>query len=130
VTYTLCPLLRRESPGFARQVDELYLLFRAAHPAWLPRALLPLIILAEELVWRGVVIEALGRRFSPAATVLLGAAVYAAAHLPAGSPLLGALALACGLYWSALRVGTGSLWSGLIAHLIWDACVFVLRPLA
>jgi CAAX protease family protein len=93
------------------------------------RLLLPFIILSEELVWRGVVLEALGRRLSPNATVLLGAVAYAAAHAPAGSWLLTAIALVCGVFWSFLRVRTQSLLPSLLSHLLWDASVMILWPL-
>jgi membrane protease YdiL (CAAX protease family) len=129
-TYLLYPEARRLLPWLGSSTGALYLLFRAGGSLWLTRLLLPFIILAEELVWRGVVQEALTRRLSSAASVLLCAVLYAAAHAPVGSPLLTALALLCGLFWSALRAGTGSLVPGLVSHLLWDALVFVLRPLA
>jgi membrane protease YdiL (CAAX protease family) len=128
-TYGLYPLLRGQSAGFARAVGGLYTIFRAAGPRWALGTVLPLMIVAEELVWRGVVQEALSRRLSPAAAVLLTSAAYAAGHAPVGRPMLVALALACGLYWSLLRAWTGSLVPGLLSHLIWDFLVFIFRPL-
>jgi membrane protease YdiL (CAAX protease family) len=129
-TYGLYPMARQLSPDLGRAAGGLYAIFRAAGPLWIRWLLLPFIIVAEELIWRGAVQEALGRRVSPAAAVLLGAVAYAVAHAPEGSLLLIALALACGLFWSALRVTTRSLIPGLISHLIWDLLVFILLPLA
>jgi membrane protease YdiL (CAAX protease family) len=128
-TNGLYPVLSGGSAAFARDVHGLYGLFRAADPLWVPHALLPFMIVSEELIWRGVVQEALGRRLAPSLTVLLASAAYAAAHAPVGSLLLTALALACGFYWSAIRARTGSLIPSLISHLVWDYLVFVLRPL-
>ena len=129
-TYGLYPIARLVWPDLARAVVGLYAIFRAAGRLWATWVLLPLIIVAEELIWRGVVLEALGRRVSPAAAVLLGAGVYSAAHAPVGSPLLDALTIVCGLFWSALRVRSNSLVPGLLSHLVWDLLVFILRPLA
>jgi CAAX protease family protein len=129
-TYGLYPLARQLSPDLGRAAGGLYAVFRAAGPLWIRWLLLPFIIVAEELIWRGAVQEALGRRVSPAAAVVLSAVAYAVAHAPVGSLLLVALALVCGLFWSTLRVMTRSLIPGLISHLIWDLLVFLLRPLA
>lgn len=128
-TYGLFPILRNDSAAFAHAVGGLYAIFGAAQPRWALGTVLPLMIVAEELVWRGVVQEALSRRLSPVPALLLTSAVYALAHAPVGPPLLVALALACGLYWSLLRAWTGSLLPGLLSHLVWDFLVFILRPL-
>jgi membrane protease YdiL (CAAX protease family) len=129
VTYGAYPRLSAASPALAAQVKALYAIL-AAGPQWATAALLPFIIIAEELIWRGVVFAALRRRMPLAATVLLGTALYAAGHAPVGSGLLVVLCLACGLYWSALRAWSGSLVPVLISHLVWDLFVFLLRPLA
>jgi membrane protease YdiL (CAAX protease family) len=129
-TYGLYPPVSRSSAALTSAVGVLYPLLTAARPAWLPRVLLPFIILAEELVWRGVVFEALGRRLPLLPTILLSSLVYAAIHLPIGSPLLLALALLCGLFWSTLRAATNSLVPSLLSHLVWDLLVFLFRPLA
>jgi membrane protease YdiL (CAAX protease family) len=129
-TYGLYPPISRASAGLTAAVGVLYPLLTAAQPFWLPRVLLPFIILAEELIWRGVVFEALSRRLPLPPTVLLSALIYAGIHLPIGSPLLLALALLCGFFWSTLRAATGSLVPGLLSHLVWDLLVFLLWPLA
>jgi membrane protease YdiL (CAAX protease family) len=129
-TYGLYPLIRGESADFTHAAGALYLIFRTAAPLWITRILLPFIILSEEFVWRGVVLQALCRRVSPATAVLLSAVAYAAAHAPVGSALLTALTLVCGLFWSALRVRTNSLIPVLLCHFVWDILVFALRPLA
>jgi membrane protease YdiL (CAAX protease family) len=177
VTYGLYPVVERASAPFSASVLFLYGLLREVRPSWLPLLLLPFIIVSEELVWRGVVFEALRRqtfgrtgeftgmdrmdrmngsfdfeqasRFSILSilsipvecrntgtlsrlttVVVFSAVAYALAHAPIGSPLLVALALVCGLFWSALRAWTGSLVAPLVSHLLWDLLVFSLRPLA
>ena len=92
--------------------------------------LLPVIVIGEEIVWRGAVQGALARRMRwlPAATV--GALVYALAHAPVGSPALVLTCLGAGFCWSALRGITDSLPVTVIAHLVWDFTVLVVHQLA
>jgi membrane protease YdiL (CAAX protease family) len=177
VTYGLYPLMQRTWIPLSDSVLLMYGLLREVRLPWLPLLLLPFMIVSEELVWRGVVFEALRRQtfgrtgeftgmdrmdrmngsfdFEQAsrssilsilsipvecrnirtlsrltAVVVLSAVAYAVAHAPIGSPLLVALALLCGLFWSALRAWTGSLVAPLVSHLLWDLLVFSLRPLA
>jgi membrane protease YdiL (CAAX protease family) len=126
-TYLLFPLLSRLAPGIAGTTDALYTLFNSgAAPVRL--GLLPLVILGEELVWRGLVQSTLTRKPGVAAA-LIAAVIYALAHLPAAPPLLALVALACGCYWGLLRAASGSLVPGLIAHFLWDVAVMVLFPL-
>jgi len=123
--------LDRAGPGWATAgTTVLYALMRTGAPGWAIGVLLPLVVLGEELLWRGVVQEALRRRFGPMTTVGLAAGAYAAAHVPIGSPLLVGVAFACGCYWSALRSHTGSLVPSLLCHLAWDVAIMVLWPLA
>jgi membrane protease YdiL (CAAX protease family) len=123
--------LDRAGPGWTTAgTTVLYGILRTGAPRWAIDVLLPLVVLAEELIWRGVVQEAFRRRLRPMATVVLSGLAYAAAHAPIGSPLLVCVALACGLYWSALRNRTGSLVPAVICHLCWDLAIMVLWPLA
>jgi membrane protease YdiL (CAAX protease family) len=126
-TYLLYAPAARLLPGLAAGTRDLYALLAAGG---LPRTLLaPLVlgvILAEEVVWRGALLSGDGRRWPR----LLGfGALYAVVHAPSGSWLLVAVALACGLYWGALRLGTGSLFAAVVAHALWDAVVLFARPL-
>lgn len=127
-TYFLYAFLGGLLPVLREHTAKLYLVFQST-PSALALALLPLVILGEELVWRGAMQEALEARLGLVWGTLLTAGVYALAHAPVGSPLLTLLALACGLYWGALRAASGSLVAPLIAHLAWDAAVMVLWPL-
>ena len=127
-TYFLYTILGGMLPVLREHTAKLYLVLQSM-PAAVALALLPLVILGEELVWRGAMQEALEARLGPVWGTLLTAAAYALAHAPVGSLLLTGLALACGLYWGALRAATGSLVAPLVAHLAWDAAVMVLWPL-
>jgi membrane protease YdiL (CAAX protease family) len=113
---------------FPAQTQQLYTRFRDAD-GLLTALMLPLCVVAEELVWRGLVQEALTRRFGAAPAVVLAASAYALAHWPVGSTLLAVIALACGLFWGTLRATTRSLVPALICHMLWDVIVFTLVPL-
>lgn len=127
VTYSLYPVVAGHWPWLAQATRELYVTLGAT-TAIGPLVVIPLVILSEELVWRGVVQESLSLRLSLPASVVATALIYGSCHLPA-HPLLPALALICGLYWGAWRTVSGSLITPLIAHLMWDLSVFVLAPL-
>lgn len=127
VTYSLYPVLSGQWPWLARITHELYLTLGATNTLG-PLIAIPLVILCEELVWRGVVQETFAARLTPLAAAAVTAFVYGFCHFPT-HPMLPVLALLCGLYWGAWRAASGSLLTPLIAHLLWDLCVFILAPL-
>jgi membrane protease YdiL (CAAX protease family) len=90
--------------------------------------LLLLVVLAEELAWRGLAIDLFSKRFGPLRAVLISALLYVLPQVALGSPLLMIVALLCGLLWGTLRVRFGGLAAPFIAHLVWDLLVFVLYP--
>ncbi|MEO8481605.1 MAG: CPBP family intramembrane glutamic endopeptidase [Acidobacteriota bacterium] len=92
--------------------------------------LLPVIVLSEEIVWRGAVQSALAVRMPWLPAALCGALVYALAHAPVGSPALVLTCLVAGFCWSALRGLTDSLLVTVTAHLVWDFAVLVVHQLA
>jgi membrane protease YdiL (CAAX protease family) len=127
-TYLLYPPAGRWVVSVPEQTAGLYRAFSG--PAGLVSLLLlPPVILAEELVWRGAVQTVLCRRLGPMPAAILTVVAYALAHAPAGSPLLTFVALACGLYWSLLRLASRSLLAPLLAHLLWDLALLVFWPL-
>lgn len=88
---------------------------------------LPLIVTAEEVVWRGTVHAALEERLSPLFTTLTGTVLYAAVLVPTGSPTLVLTALGAGACWTGLRTLTGSIAAAVAAHLVWDLLVLVVQ---
>ena len=86
------------------------------------------IIVAEELLWRGALLEAFATRVSPRAALALSVATYCLAQAGTGSWIVTALALICGTLWTVQRHLTRSLLSPLIAHLIWTPTVILLLP--
>ena len=127
-TELLYPLAVRLVPAIGSHTRALY--GELGKMTLLKLIVIGLVILGEETVWRGVVQGALRRRFGVIVTVATAAIAYGVGHIPAGSVLLPLVALACGLYWSALTAWTGSLVPALIAHLLWDLTVLAWAPLA
>ncbi|MGV3722563.1 MAG: CPBP family intramembrane glutamic endopeptidase [Actinomycetota bacterium] len=127
-TYVLYPVVRHLVPTVVPQAVELYATFGAAKgPGSI--ALLGLVVLGEELVWRGAVQDGMTARFGPVVGVLATTLLYGLAVLPVGLPLLVGIALGFGLFWSVLREVTRSLTAPLIAHLLWNLVVLVLHPI-
>lgn len=128
LTRPLFALLASVAPWVRADVAILYGRLGATAPAWGPVAL-AVVVVAEEIVWRGSVQGAIQRRFgATSSAVLLAAALYALALVPFGSPLLVLVAFACGVLWSGLRVATGGLVAPLLAHLLWDQAVLYFFP--
>jgi membrane protease YdiL (CAAX protease family) len=128
LTHALYPLVSRSAVRVSAWTADLYVAFATLTPLTAALALVPVVI-GEEVVWRGVVHTAIAGRCGASATVVLGAAAYALAMAPTGSPVLVLAAFACGIVWGALRASTGSLLAPLVAHLLWDALVLFAYPL-
>jgi membrane protease YdiL (CAAX protease family) len=84
--------------------------------------------MAEELLWRGALLEALERRTSRLAAFAISVGSYALAQLGSGSWIVFALALVCGALWTLERLLTRSLLASAISHLIWTQTVILLHP--
>jgi membrane protease YdiL (CAAX protease family) len=89
---------------------------------------LVMIVLAEEVLWRGVVAQFLMKRWGRVTGVALAAAIYAVAHLAAGNPLLVIAAFGCGLYWGLLYAATDDLVTPAVSHLVWDVLLLFVFP--
>jgi membrane protease YdiL (CAAX protease family) len=86
------------------------------------------LVVAEELLWRGALLEALRARTSRTAAIAISVAAYAVAQAGTGSWIVGVMALVCGALWTAQRLLTRSLLSSTLSHLIWTQTVIVLHP--
>jgi len=97
------------------------------HSVFLTSAL-ALIVVCEELVWRGMVLDELTERFGNRRAFVLSALLYALAALPTAyalrdpvagpNPLLVIAAFGCGLVWTFLAGRTGRLLPSTVAHLV------------
>jgi membrane protease YdiL (CAAX protease family) len=86
------------------------------------------LVVAEELLWRGALLEALEHRTSRVAAFAISVGSYALAQLGSGSWIVFALALVCGALWTLERLFTGSLLASTISHMLWTQTVILLRP--
>lgn len=110
------------------QVRRIYLL-REAVPLWKITLFLLLIAPAEELFWRGFVQRRIAERYGKWQGYFAATVLYAVVHVWAFNPMLTAAALLCGLAWGWVFLRSGSLWSGLVSHIIWDVTIFVVFPI-
>lgn len=112
------------APGITEEVAQLY----ASLEAWPgPIGGLPVLVLAviaEELVWRGVLLEALLERAPRAAAAAVATGLYALPQAVTGSWIPVALALGLGAVWTAQRLRSGGLLEPLLCHLVWSTAVF------
>lgn len=127
-TWALFPVATAWTSWIGPDVARLYEAFGRPGPVVL-LLLLPIVVCCEEIVWRGAVHRVLAKRLDWLPTALAGAALYALAHAPIGSPALVLTCLCVGFCWDLLRSATGSLVAVVVAHLAWDFAVLVLHPL-
>ena len=125
-TYPLFRLAVQLVPALEPEVEALYAAARARHVA-VALAWTVLIIVAEEVLWRGLVLDLLDERM-PRLSSALSVTSYALAQLGSGSLIVLVLALVCGTVWTVQRRSTGSLLAPLLAHLIWSPTVILLAP--
>jgi membrane protease YdiL (CAAX protease family) len=126
-TYPVYGLASALSPELGGRVASLY---QAAQQTKLAEAWLwmPVIVLAEELLWRGALLHVLSERVPQSAAMAISIASYALAQLGTGSWIVMLLAAVCGSIWTLQRYLTHSLLSPLLAHLIWTPAVILLYP--
>jgi NADH dehydrogenase len=113
-----------EWEGYARQLSAWKTGFSTPFLA----ATLLMIVLAEETLWRGVVTRFAVERLGRAAGIVVGAALYAAAHAVTLNPLLLAAAFCCGVFWGLLYAATDDLTAPVVSHLAWDVVILFLAP--
>jgi membrane protease YdiL (CAAX protease family) len=126
-TYPAFRIARELAPALGPTVRALY---AAASARDLTSALAwtVLIIVAEELLWRGLLLDVLDERIPARFASALSIASYALAQLGSGSFIVLLLALVCGTLWTVQRRMTGSIIAPLIAHSIWSPTVILLWP--
>lgn len=137
-TFVLYRPLTQLFPALRGETQNLYALLRSAGVGQLPLATLTVVLsISEEIIWRGRVLaspaDATPRSWPTGGQwlrIVGAAAIYGAAHIASGSITLMAVAFLCGCFWGALRLGTRSLWTSVIAHVSWDVFVMILSPLA
>jgi membrane protease YdiL (CAAX protease family) len=106
-------------------------LYRATATTALGEALVwvTIIVVAEEVLWRGVGLSELTRYVGPRLAFALSVASYALAQLGTGSWVVGLVALVCGTLWTLERVWLGAPFAALVSHWLWTCLVILLFPL-
>jgi membrane protease YdiL (CAAX protease family) len=127
LTYPAFQLASRVVPGLDGMVTQLY---HGARSTTLPKAFAwsLAVLLAEELLFRGLWPLALRGTMGPRKIYFVALVAYTLAQLGSGSLIVALLALVCGTGWTLLRVYTGSLLASLIAHAIWTPVVLLFYP--
>jgi membrane protease YdiL (CAAX protease family) len=116
-------------PALAHEARLLYARLDEPPGRWSAVPLIVLVVIAEELVWRGVAYPHVERRFGRLAAVAIVTITYGIPQLGSGSWLLVLLALACGFVWTLQRAATGRVAAPLLTHLTWTVSVMLLFPL-
>jgi len=129
LTYLGFSLMAACQPGMVPWVEGLYA--QLDSPPGLPLALpiLFAVVVAEELIWRGVLFNLLQRWLSGWKLVCTCALGFSAAHLLSGQYLFAVLVVLIGLFWTAQRLVHRNLWVPIITHLLWNLMVMVWVPL-
>ena len=86
------------------------------------------ILTSEELLWRGVWVDAWSVPFGRTVAALTSVLAFAVTQLGSGSILVALVALVCGGVWTALRMRTGRVVASLVAHAIWTPVVILFHP--
>ena len=76
---------------------------------------------AEELLFRGFILGMLLKRYSDTQSIVISSLIFAIAH----EPIAMLLAFGGGLLYGWVRVRTGSILPGMIAHAIWNGFITV-----
>jgi NADH dehydrogenase len=128
-TRAALPLLDRAWPAWSARAAELFA-WQSGRPLGFLLPTLALIVVAEEVLWRGVLQRLLAERWTRGAGLLTASLLNGAVHAASGNPLLAGAALACSLWWGLLYAATGSLAVAATAHLVWDLLVMFGPPLS
>ena len=129
-THTLYAVGTSVTPALSVSVAQLY---EGVHNR-MPNIVLTIplvvaVVLAEEMVWRGLAFDLMQRRLSPRSAVLAATIFYALPQVIGGTWLLVLAALLLGLFLTIQRLVTKNLLAPVVTHAIWSISVFVIVPL-
>ena len=119
---------RRYVPGGDRQIRQIYGLRELRPREETALRLVTVIGPAEELFWRGLVQEALMRRYGRWRGAAMAAVVYSSVHATTGNfTLMGAAGVA-GAHWCILYAAGVPMGALIVSHSAWDVWVFLVQP--
>lgn len=116
-------------PGMTAWTKTFYQQLNA--PPGLPAALpvLLVMVLAEEVIWRGVFFDLMKRWLKGSQLVFTCSLAFCAGHLLSGQLWFSAMVLVLGIVWTAQRLVHNNLWVPILTHVIWNLAVMVYFPL-
>ncbi len=115
------------SPAVTEHVRALYATIAVGHGRLPLVGLTLVVVVAEELIWRGAALEMFPARRTWFAVATVG--LYALPQALAGAWLLVAAALGVGSLFLVQRVVTGRLTDSIVTHAVWSIAIFVVVPL-
>jgi hypothetical protein len=119
---------RRFVPSGDRDIRDIYALRTLRPKEEIATRLAAIIGPAEELFWRGLVQEALMRRFGRWPGAAMAAMAYGGVHVTAGNfTLMGAAGVA-GAHWCTLYAMGVPLGALIVSHVAWDVWIFLVQP--
>jgi membrane protease YdiL (CAAX protease family) len=119
---------RKFVPGGEGQIQDIYSLRELAPRTETAARLVAIIGPAEELFWRGLVQEALMRRYGRWTGAAMAAVAYSAVHVTTGNfTLMGAAGVA-GAHWCVLYAAGVPMGALIVSHCAWDVWIFLIQP--
>jgi membrane protease YdiL (CAAX protease family) len=119
---------RRFVPGGDEQIRDIYSLRELAPRSETALRLVTIIGPAEELFWRGLVQEALMRRYGRWTGAAMATVAYSAVHVTTGNfTLMGAAGVA-GVHWCLLYAAGFPIGALVVSHCAWDVWIFLVQP--
>lgn len=119
---------RRFVPGGESQIRDIYELRTIRPRPEIAARLATVIGPAEELFWRGLVQEALMRRYGRWRGAALAAMAYGGVHVVTGNfTLFGAAGIA-GAHWCGLYAAGAPMGALIVSHVTWDVWIFLVQP--
>jgi membrane protease YdiL (CAAX protease family) len=119
---------RRFVPAGDREIREIYALRTLRPKEEIAARLATIVGPAEELFWRGMIQEALMRRYGRWTGAALATMAYGGVHVTSGNfTLMGAAGVA-GAHWSALYAAGVPLGALIVSHVAWDIWIFLVQP--
>jgi membrane protease YdiL (CAAX protease family) len=119
---------RRFVPGGDDQIRDIYALRDLAPRGETAARLVTIVGPAEELFWRGLVQEALMRRYGRWTGAAVAAAAYSAVHVTTGNLTLMGAAGVAGAHWFALYAAGVPIGALIVSHCAWDVWIFLVQP--
>lgn len=126
-THALAHVGAAVAPELISEVRRLYASVAADYGTVPLVGLTLIVVLAEELVWRGAALELVPPRARWAGVVAI--LLYALPQALAGAWLLVAAALGLGAVFATQRLVSGRITDPFITHAVWSVSIFVLVPL-